>query len=351
MGTEQTIAQPEAATEGQSAAPAGRRFRVRDHYVVGREKVREFARAVQNLHGAHQNESHARELGYDGVIAPPTFVSVIGTACTRALLDTVLTDYDLSQVLQTDQVFELHRPILAGDRLSTEIRIESIRQFGDNDFIHVQFVMTNQRGEVAQVGSTTIVARRGAEVDPNLIDAVDSIFMHDRPSELAANDPLVELPAGAPRAAVTAHEPVLVHTLPDFDSLAPGQSLPAGSARLTRGDLANYAGVAGDPNPIHFSDRAARLVGLPTVVAHGLLTMGLAADYLSTWLGDPTAIAKFSVRFAGFVPVSAEAATTVEFQGKLKSLDPVTRTGVISLSGTAEGRKLFGRAVAEVRFA
>ncbi|MET8654832.1 fused (3R)-hydroxyacyl-ACP dehydratase subunits HadA/HadB [Nocardia aurea] len=352
MGTEQTIAQPETATRGQTAAIAGRRFRVRDHYVVGREKVREFARAVQNLHGAHQNESDARALGHDNVVAPPTFVSVIGTACTRALLDTVLTDYDLSQVLQTDQVFELHRPILAGDRISTEIRIESLRQFSDNDFIQVKFVMTNQRGEVAQVGSTTIVARRGAEVDPNLVDAVESVFMHDRPSGLAANDPLVELSPGAPTVTppVTAPESLRVHTLPDFEKLTAGQALPAGSARVTRGDLANYAGVAGDPNPIHFSDRAAQLVGLPTVVAHGLLTMGLAADYLSTWLGDPTAIAKFSVRFAGFVPVSADAATTVEFQGKIKSLDPATRTGVISLSGTSLGRKLFGRAVAEVRF-
>lgn len=343
------MAQPEIDAVAQTAALAGRRFRVRDHYVVGREKVREFARAVQNQHGAHHNEPDARKLGYEGIIAPPTFASVLGTACTRALLDTVLTEYDLSQVLQTDQVFEMHRPILAGDRISNEIVIESLRQFGDNDFIHVKFVLTNQHGEVAQVGSTTIVARRGAEVDPNLIEAVESIFMHTRP-ELAVNDPLVELPAGGQAPIAAVREPAAVHTLPDFDSLTAGQALPTGGARVTRGDLANYAGVAGDPNPIHFSDRAAQLVGLPTVVAHGLLTMGLAADYLTGWLGDPTAIEKFSVRFAGFVPVGADTATEVEFSGKIKSLDPATRTGTITLSGVSEGRKLFGRAVAEVRF-
>ncbi|WP_194816352.1 fused (3R)-hydroxyacyl-ACP dehydratase subunits HadA/HadB [Nocardia sp. XZ_19_385] len=350
MMRQQTMAQPETGAVEQTTGLAGRRFQVRDHYEVGREKVREFARAVQNHHGAHQREPDARKLGYEGLIAPPTFASVIGMASTRALLDSVLTEYDLTQVLQTDQVFEMHRPILAGDRVQTEVVIDSLRQFGDNDFIHVKFVLRNQHGEIALVGSSTIVARRGADVDPNLVDAVESIFMHVRPSELDENGPLIELPPGAV-PAVPAREPALVHTLPAFDELTPGTALPSGSARLTRGDLANYAGVSGDPNPIHFSDRAAELVGLPTVVAHGMLTMGLAAEYLTSWLGDPTAIEKFSVRFSGFVPVAADAATTVDFSGKIKSLDAGTRSGTIMLSGSADGRKLFGRALAEVRFA
>ncbi|MBP2188546.1 fused (3R)-hydroxyacyl-ACP dehydratase subunits HadA/HadB [Nocardia goodfellowii] len=351
MTREQTMAQPETGAVGQSTGLAGRRFQVRDHYEVGREKVREFARAVQNHHGAHQREPDARKLGYEGLIAPPTFASVIGMASTRALLDSVLTDYDLTQVLQTDQVFEMRRPILAGDRMQTEVLIDSLRQFGDNDFIHVKFVLRNQHGEIAQVGSSTIVARRGADVDPNLVEAVESIFMHVRPSELDETGPLAELPVAGVPLDIPAREPALVHTLPAFEELSPGTALPAGSARLTRGDLANYAGVSGDPNPIHFSDRAAELVGLPTVVAHGMLTMGLAADYLTSWLGDPTAIEKFSVRFSGFVPVAADAATTVDFSGKIKSLDAGSRTGTIMLSGAADGRKLFGRALAEVRFA
>ncbi|MEU8901557.1 fused (3R)-hydroxyacyl-ACP dehydratase subunits HadA/HadB [Nocardia sp. NPDC048505] len=343
------MAQPETTAVGRSTVLAGRRFQVRDHYEVGREKVREFARAVQNHHGAHLREPDARKLGYEGLIAPPTFASVIGMSSTRALMDSVLTDYDLAQVLQTDQVFELHRPILAGDRIQTELLIDSLRQFGDNDFINVKFVLRNQRDEVALVGSSTIVARRGAEVDANLVEAVDSIFMHVRPAD-PVDGPLIELPAGG-GAPLPARETALVHTLPAFEQLTPGAELPAGTAQLTRGDLANYAGVSGDPNPIHFSDRAAELVGLPTVVAHGMLTMGLAADYLTSWLGDPTAILKFSVRFSGFVPVAADAATTVEFSGKVKSLDAGTRTGAITLSGVADGRKLFGRALAEVRFA
>ncbi|WP_227997454.1 fused (3R)-hydroxyacyl-ACP dehydratase subunits HadA/HadB [Nocardia australiensis] len=352
MGTEQTIAQPESDAVVQTATPVGRRFRMLDHYDVGREKVREFARAVQNQHGAHQFEPDARQLGYEGIIAPPTFSSVIGVTATRALLDSVLTDYDLSQILQTDQIFEIGRPILAGDQLTTEVVIESIRQFGDNDFILVKFTMIDQHGEVVQTGSTTIVARRGAEVDVNIADAVEKIMMQPQPpADVVVNtSALVPVDAEGTDPGEVPQPSALVHSLPGFDRLSVGDRLPAGSAEVTRGDLANYAGVSGDPNPIHFSDQAATMAGLPTVVAHGMLTMGLASGYLTSWVGDPTAIEKFSVRFSGFVPVAPDAPSTIEFTGKIKSLDPRRRTATVMMTGTSQGRKLFGRAIAEIRF-
>lgn len=350
MSREQTVVQPDIDAVVPDATLVGQRFSFRDHYEVGREKIREFARAVQNVHPAHQQEVDARKLGYDGVIAPPTFASVIGMTATRALLDDVLTEYDLSQVLQTDQVFELFHPMLAGDRISTEIEIESIRQFGDNDFINVGFKLRNQHDQVAVQGTTTIVARRGVEVDPNIVEAVENISMHPRPATIAdvgTGELLIRHTGPAP--ALPPRETVAVNTTPEFDTLAKGTELPPATARLTRGDLANYAGVSGDPNPIHFSDRAAELAGLPTVVAHGLLTMGLAAQYLTDWLGDPTAIEKLSVRFSGFVPVLPTEAGVIEFSGKIKSVDPTRRAATVLLSGISEGRKLFGRAVAEIR--
>ncbi|KIA64088.1 fused (3R)-hydroxyacyl-ACP dehydratase subunits HadA/HadB [Nocardia vulneris] len=356
MVREQTLSLETDGTQ-QTATLSGQRFRVRDHYEVGREKIREFARAVQNHHGAHQQESDALRLGHENVIAPPTFASVIGSAGTRSLLESVLTEYDLSQILQTDQVFQAFRPIQAGDRLSSEILIESIRQFGDNDFVVVRSALLNQHGELALIGSTTIVARRGVDVDPSVADVVDNIMMHGQVVEFpsagsasADGSALIPLGEGALPGPAPDRVPAPVHTLPDFDRLSVGDQLAPGSFRLTRGDLANYAGVSGDANPIHFSDHAAELVGLPTVVAHGMLTMGLASGYLTAWLGDPTAIEKFSVRFAGFVPVAPNAASTVEFTGRIKALDPRTRTATIVLGGTSEERKLFGRAIAEVRF-
>lgn len=348
MSREQTVSQPDIEAVVPDAALVGQRFGFRDHYEVGREKIREFARAVQNTHPAHHQEVDARKLGYDGIIAPPTFASVIGMSATRALLDSVLTEYDLSQVLQTDQVFEIYRPMLAGDRIRTEIEIESIRQFGDNDFVNVGFKLINQNDDIAVQGTTTIVARRGVEVDPNIVEAVENISMHMRPESVGDTDDILIRHTG-PGAATPPRELAAVNTGPEFGSVAKGDELPAATARVTRGDLANYAGVSGDPNPIHFSDRAAELAGLPTVVAHGLLTMGLAAEYLSDWLGDPTAIEKLAVRFSGFVPVPPTSAGVIEFSGKVKSIDPERRAATILLSGISEGRKLFGRAVAEVR--
>ena len=137
--------------------------------------------------------------------------------------------------------------------------------------------------------------------------------------------------------------------LREFSSVTVGDQLPEKVITLTRADLVNYAGVSGDPNPIHFSDHAARLAGLPMVVAHGMLTMGLAVGYLTSWLGDPTALEKFSVRFSGFVPVEPLTPADIEFNGHIKSLDDETHTAKIVLGGTSAGRKLFGRAIAEVR--
>jgi acyl dehydratase len=75
-------------------------------------------------------------------------------------------------------------------------------------------------------------------------------------------------------------------------------TLPEREFRLTRQDLVRYAGAAGDFNPIHWSDRVAAAVGLPGVIAHGMLTMALAGRLLTDWAGDPAAVVEYGVRFA-----------------------------------------------------
>ncbi|MGH8826560.1 MAG: MaoC/PaaZ C-terminal domain-containing protein [Jiangellaceae bacterium] len=68
--------------------------------------------------------------------------------------------------------------------------------------------------------------------------------------------------------------------------------------RITRENLVRYAGASGDFNPIHWNDRVADSVGLPGVIAHGMLTMGLAGRLLTDWIGDPAAIIEYGVRFS-----------------------------------------------------
>lgn len=94
-----------------AASMVGHHYRVDDFYEVGREKVREYARAVLDSHPAHHDEEAAKGLGYDGLIAPLTFVSIIGIIAQRKLFEEIVTGYDLSQIMQTDQRLVFHRPI------------------------------------------------------------------------------------------------------------------------------------------------------------------------------------------------------------------------------------------------
>lgn len=140
-------------------------------------------------------------------------------------------------------------------------------------------------------------------------------------------------------------------------TLEVGAQLPPLTVTLSRTDVVRYAGASGDFNPIHWSDRVAQQVGLPGVVAHGMLTMALAGRLVTGWLGDPGAVRSFSVRFTRPVPVpdvvegidSAEGAV-VELSGTLKSIDTVdgVRTGKVDIKALFEGKTVLGRASAVV---
>lgn len=128
-----------------------------------------------------------------------------------------------------------------------------------------------------------------------------------------------------------------------------GTVLPEREFPLTRADLVRYAEAAGDPNPIHLDDAAARALGLPTVVAHGMLTMSLGAAYVAELIGDPGRIVEYAVRFTSPVYVPADTGAVVRFSGKVRSVDPEAGTAVIALTATSEGKRIFGRALATVR--
>ncbi|MFC3965008.1 fused (3R)-hydroxyacyl-ACP dehydratase subunits HadA/HadB [Nocardia jiangsuensis] len=340
----------------QAKALVGSHFRLADHFEVGREKIREFARAVQDRHPAHRREDAAAELGYKGIIAPLTFPSIVWMLMQRALFDSVLTGYDISQMLQTEQRIRMHRPLVAGDVLGCDAWFESFRQFGDKDFLVSRNVLTDADGHVLQTAHSTVVAQTGPARVGGFADAVDGVIMTG--TSLAARTGAEEAAAEPGIAAVTG-EPAAVpgvdewavripRTRPAFEELRVGDELPARSFPLSRGDLVNYAGVSGDTNPIHFSDEIAAAVGLPDVVAHGLLTMGLGAGYLTGWLGDPAAVVEYGVRFSGFAPVAAARAASVRFTGRVRALDPVRRSATLSIGATCGGSKLFGKASAEV---
>jgi acyl dehydratase len=120
---------------------------------------------------------------------------------------------------------------------------------------------------------------------------------------LAAPDLVVaELTAPALVAAEPA-APALVAARPRYDDVDKGTRLPALVHRIRRVDLVRYAGASGDFNVIHWSDRVASAAGLPGVIAHGMLTLGVAVRLASEWSGDPAAVVRCGGRFAKVVPV------------------------------------------------
>ncbi len=82
-----------------------------------------------------------------------------------------------------------------------------------------------------------------------------------------------------------------------YDDVAVGDELPRLDATLQRVNLIMYVGASGDFNPIHWNERVATGVGLPGVIAHGMLTMGTALRVVTDWAGDPGRVKSYSVRF------------------------------------------------------
>jgi len=134
-----------------------------------------------------------------------------------------------------------------------------------------------------------------------------------------------------------------------FDAAPVGTALPTTVLELTRDDLRAYAEASGDTNPIHLDEAVARSVGLPDVIAHGMLTMGLAGSVVADWAGDPGAVVSFATRFTQPVVVPADTAAVVEVTGSVTGADADARTVAVDLAVTSAGVKVLGRARAVVR--
>jgi acyl dehydratase len=134
-----------------------------------------------------------------------------------------------------------------------------------------------------------------------------------------------------------------------YADVEPGTEIPLKSYRATRLDLVKYAGASGDFNVIHWNERLARSVGLPTVIAHGMYTMAQAGRYVSDWAGDPGAVTDLSVRFSAMVPVpDDDQGATIEISGKVREKLADNKVA-IDLTARADGTKVLTRARAVVR--
>ncbi|WP_104200270.1 MaoC/PaaZ C-terminal domain-containing protein [Cryobacterium sp. Y29] len=139
--------------------------------------------------------------------------------------------------------------------------------------------------------------------------------------------------------------------IPVVTALTVGDVVAEASFALTRDSLVRYAGASGDFNPIHYRDDVAQSVGLSGVLAHGMLTMGLAVQPVVDWAGDPARVVDYQVRFTRPVFVDAAAGATVAVVAKVGAVDPEALIARIDLTVTFNGATVLGKAQARVNLA
>ncbi|MCI4673472.1 (3R)-hydroxyacyl-ACP dehydratase subunit HadA [Candidatus Mycolicibacterium alkanivorans] len=142
-----------------SASLVGAHYRYPDHYVVEREKIREYARAVHNDDAAFFSEEAAAELGYRGLPAPPTFMCVFGYQAQTAFFAQASVGITDRQIVWVDQKLKYFAPVQAGDKLYCDVYVDSVRQAHGTDIIVTKNVVTNQDGKVVQETYTTLAGR------------------------------------------------------------------------------------------------------------------------------------------------------------------------------------------------
>jgi acyl dehydratase len=140
----------------------GREYTATAPYVVGREKLREFAAAVGAQHPAHHDIEVARGLGYPDVVAPTTFAVVVAQAAEAQYIQDPDARIDFSRVVHADERFTHHRPIVAGDELVTVLHVDNVTHRAGIAMVTTRCEIATTQGEpVSTVVSTLAVRGEG----------------------------------------------------------------------------------------------------------------------------------------------------------------------------------------------
>jgi acyl dehydratase len=135
-----------------------------------------------------------------------------------------------------------------------------------------------------------------------------------------------------------------------FADVVVGDELPPLTVTLTRADLVRYAGASLDFNPIHWNEATATKVGLPDVIAHGMLTMALAGRLVTDWAGDPAAVVRYGTKFTRPVVVPDDGVgATVELTGRVGAKNDEDNTVRLDIVAKFNGQTVLGRPTALVR--
>jgi acyl dehydratase len=129
---------------------------------VGREQIRQFANAVKAHDPASTDPEAAAAMGYDGLVAPLTFVSIIAVMTQRHFFQHVDVGFETMQIVQVDQRFEFLRPVVEGDEVIATMYIDSVDERFGADIVTSRNVLTDARtGDEVMIAYTTLMGHEG----------------------------------------------------------------------------------------------------------------------------------------------------------------------------------------------
>jgi acyl dehydratase len=134
-----------------------------DYFVVGREKIRDYSKAVKSDDAANFDEGSAAELGHPGVVAPLTFTAVYALLVQQDFFRAVDVGIETMRIVQVDQRFVYYKPIYAGDKLWARLEIHSVDERFGADIVVTKNVCLNERGEVVLEAFTTLMGQQAEQ--------------------------------------------------------------------------------------------------------------------------------------------------------------------------------------------
>lgn len=149
----------------------GMHYRYPEYYVVEREKVREYATAVKNDHEVFFTEEAAADIGYTALLAPLTFICVLGYRAQLSFFEHANIAINDAQIVQVDQVLKFLKPIVVGDKLYCDVYVDAVREAHGTKIIVTKNIVTNEAGDIVQEAYTTLAGRVGGPGEEGFSDA------------------------------------------------------------------------------------------------------------------------------------------------------------------------------------
>lgn len=145
----------------------GTHFRYPDYYLVGREKIREFAKAIQSDDPVHFSEEAARAAGYHDLLAPLTFIAIAGRQVQLEIFRNFDVGINIARVIHRDQKIKFHRPIVAGDKLFFDSWLDSVTESHGTVISELRSEVTDEDGKPVMTTIVTMIGEAEGDEETN----------------------------------------------------------------------------------------------------------------------------------------------------------------------------------------